>query len=215
VVAAASSAPLVEWTGFVEGSGMAEEILILHGWQNRRPEGHWQRWLAEELAARGATVRYPQLPEPDAPVLDDWIDAVEAELEATDASSLTVVAHSLGCLLWLAYLARRTDHGRRGAVARRVVLVAPAAPQVLRGIPEIAAFAPFGEPGTVAAPYADAVLERGVVVASTDDPFCPAGAEVVYARPFDLDYFAVEGGGHLTMDDGFGPFPLVLELATR
>ena len=109
---------------------MTEEILILHGWQNRRPDGHWQRWLAAELASRGSTVHYPQLPEPDAPVLDDWIDAVESQLRDTDAASLTVVAHSLGCLLWLAYV-------------------------------------------------------------------------------------AVEGGGHLTVDDGYGPFPLVLELATR
>ncbi|MDR6908072.1 putative alpha/beta hydrolase family esterase [Agromyces sp. 3263] len=194
---------------------MAEEILILHGWQNRRPEGHWQRWLAEELASRGVSVRYPQLPEPDAPVLDEWLDAVESELQATDAASLTVVAHSLGCLLWLAYLARRGERGEVGAVARRVVLVAPAAPDVLSGIPEIAAFARFGEPGALPVAHADAVLERGVVVASADDPFCPAGADIVYATPFDLDYVAVEDGGHLTMDDGYGPFPLVLELATR
>jgi predicted alpha/beta hydrolase family esterase len=195
---------------------MAEEFLILHGWQNRRPEGHWQRWLAAEFASRGATVRYPQLPDPDAPVLDDWIDAVESELRETDAASLTVVAHSLGCLLWFAYVARRAEQGVLGAVARRVVLVAPAAPDVLRGIPEIAAFARFGEPaGAVSAAHAAAVLERGVVVASADDPYCPAGADVVYATPFDLDYVAVEGGGHLTMDDGYGPFPLVLELATR
>ena len=37
--------------------------LILHGWQNHRPEGHWQRWLAGELEARGHVVRYPQLPD--------------------------------------------------------------------------------------------------------------------------------------------------------
>ena len=24
---------------------MAEQYLILHGWENHRPEGHWQRWL--------------------------------------------------------------------------------------------------------------------------------------------------------------------------
>ena len=26
-------------------------FLIVHGWENRRPEGHWQRWLAGALAA--------------------------------------------------------------------------------------------------------------------------------------------------------------------
>ena len=87
---------------------MAEEVLILHGWQNRRPDGHWQRWLADELTARGARVHYPQLPEADAPVLDDWIERLETELDDSDPDSLVVVAHSLGCLLWLAYAARRS-----------------------------------------------------------------------------------------------------------
>ena len=53
------------------------------------------------------------------------------------------------------------------------------------------------------------------MVAGTNDPFCPEGAEHAYARPLDLDFVPVEGGGHLTIDDGYGPFPLVLELALR
>ena len=152
---------------------MAEEYLILHGWQNHRPEGHWQRWLAGELESRGARVRYPQLPEPDEPVLDDWIAALEAELRETDPASLTVVAHSLGCLLWLAYAARRAAGGGDGPAARRIVLVAPAAGTVLRGIPEIAAFAPTLDCEAARAALAASVAERGVVVAGTDDPYCP------------------------------------------
>ncbi|RZS65611.1 hypothetical protein EV187_1308 [Agromyces ramosus] len=193
---------------------MAEEYLILHGWQNRRPEGHWQRWLAAELESRGASVRYPQLPEPDEPVLDDWIAALEAELRETDPASLVVVAHSLGCLLWLAYATRRAERGADVPAARRIVLVAPAAGTVLRGIPEVAAFAPTLDCATARDALAGSVAERGVVVACTDDPYCPEGAEHAYARPLDLDFVPVEGGGHLTIDDGYGPFPLVLALAT-
>ena len=195
---------------------MAEQYLILHGWQNHRPEGHWQRWLAGELASRGARVQYPQLPEPDAPVLEDWIDALEHELRDTDPASLTVIAHSLGCLLWLAYADRRaTGGGGGGPVARRIILVAPAAGTVLRGIPEIAAFAPTLDCAAARTALADTVAERGVVVAGTNDPYCPEGAEHAYARPLDLDFVPVDGGGHLTIDDGYGPFPLVLELALR
>lgn len=194
---------------------MAAEVLILHGWQNRRPEGHWQRWLASELGASGASVRYPQLPEPDEPVLEDWIGALEAELGGTDPASLTVVAHSLGCLLWLAYAERRAERGEPAVLARRVVLVAPAAPAVLHGIPEIASFAPalLGDRARFA--LAATALERVIVVAGTDDPYCPDGADRTYATPLDLDFVPVEGGGHLTIDDGYGPFPLVRELATR
>jgi uncharacterized protein len=194
---------------------LAHEVLILHGWQNRRPEGHWQRWLADELTVGGARVRYPQLPEPDAPVLDDWIDHLAAELEGSDPDSLVVVAHSLGCLLWLAYVARRSARGDSGRLAKRVIFVAPASATVLRGIPEVAAFAPADRIEAARAALAAAASERGVVVGSADDPFCPEGAEHAYAAPLGLDYVAVDGGGHLTLDDGFGPFPLVLDLATR
>jgi predicted alpha/beta hydrolase family esterase len=197
-----------------EESGVAE-YLILHGWQNHRPDGHWQRWLAGELEARGATVRYPQLPEPDEPVLDDWIEALETELRGTDPASLTVIAHSLGCLLWLAYANRRAVRSAPGEAARRVILVAPAARHVLQGIPEIAAFAPVLEGAAARAALAATTRERGTVIAGTDDPFCPEGADHAYAGPLDLDFVPVEGGGHLTIDDGYGPFPLVLELATR
>lgn len=196
---------------------MAEQYLILHGWENRRPAGHWQRWLADELESRGAVVRYPQLPEPDVPVLDDWIDALESELRGTDPASLTVVAHSLGCLLWLAYAARRASgvDGVEVPLARRLVLVAPPAGNVVRGIPEIAAFAPTLDCAAAATALAASASERGIVVAGTNDPFCPEGAEHAYARPLDLDFVPVEGGGHLTIDDGYGPFPLVLDLALR
>lgn len=193
---------------------MAAEVLILHGWQNRRPDGHWQRWLAGELEASGTRVRYPQLPEPDQPVLDHWIAALESELDGTDPVSLTVVAHSLGCLLWLAHAARRAERGASTPLARSVILVAPPAPAVLLGIPEIAAFAPTIEGDAARAALAATALERAIVVASTDDPYCPDGAERTYAEPLDLDLVSVEGGGHLTIDDGFGPFPLVRELAT-
>ncbi|MFE6257484.1 RBBP9/YdeN family alpha/beta hydrolase [Agromyces sp. NPDC057865] len=193
---------------------MVAEVLILHGWQNRRPDGHWQRWLAGELEATGAIVRYPQLPEPDEPVLDDWLRALDAELDGTDPDDLTVVAHSLGCLLWLAHAARRAERGEGAPLARRVVLVAPPAPDVVRGIPEIAAFEPTLDGATRDALTATA-WERVTIVAGTEDPFCPEGAERTYAIPLDAEYVEVVDGGHLTIDDGYGPFPRVRDLVTR
>ncbi|WP_448810728.1 RBBP9/YdeN family alpha/beta hydrolase [Agromyces bauzanensis] len=193
---------------------MAEEVLILHGWQNRRPAGHWQHWLAGELETRDVQVRYPQLPEPDAPVLGEWLDALESQLAGIDPSELTVVAHSLGCLLWMAHAARRADSGATDAVARRVVLAAPAAPDVLRGIPEVAAFTPVLEGDAARRALAATALERPIIVASGEDPFCPEGAEQRYAIPLALDFVPVQGGGHLTIEDGYGPFPLVRDLIT-
>ncbi|MFF2494635.1 RBBP9/YdeN family alpha/beta hydrolase [Agromyces sp. NPDC058064] len=204
------------------------EVLILHGWQNRRPEGHWQRWLAAELRGLGHEVRYPQLPEPDAPLRADWLAALEAELRGTDPEQLTVVAHSLGCLLWVAHATARAAAGQDVPTARRVVLVAPPSDAVLATIPEIASFAATrpaasaageGDPAVAAAEVgpglraalAAASLEPPVVVAGDDDEYSPVEADGLAAR-FGLERIVVEGGGHLTIDDGFGPFPLLLEL---
>ncbi|MGH1550815.1 hypothetical protein ACRAWB_17190 [Leifsonia poae] len=38
-------------------------FLILHGWDNFRPPGHWQRELATALEQRDERVVYPQLPD--------------------------------------------------------------------------------------------------------------------------------------------------------
>ena len=195
---------------------MAEQYLILHGWQNHRPEGHWQRWLAGELESRGAHVRYPQLPEPDAPVLEDWIDA----LEAGAARHRPAVAHRGRPQPRLPALAGVRQPGERAGGApdpwhAASILVAPAAGTVLRGIPEIAAFAPTLDCAAARAALAGHGRRARHRGGRHDDPFCPEGAEHAYARPLDLDFVPVEGGGHLTIDDGYGPFPLVLDLATR
>src|SRR5256885_14795645 len=83
-------------------------FLILHGWQGSGPR-HWQPWLAGRLRQRGEHVSYPRLPEPDAPRLDRWLDALEQEL-AREPDGAVVLCHSLACVLWL-------HHARRSAAA--------------------------------------------------------------------------------------------------
>lgn len=189
------------------------EVLILHGWRNHRPEGHWQRWLAEELDARGHDVRYPQLPDADTPVRAGWLAALEAELVGTTPSQLTVVAHSLGCALWLAYAVARRESGLDDPAAARVILVSPPSDGFLERTPEISGFltADTGEDDAVAAALAAASIAAPMVVQGDDDPVNPAGT-VAFAEVFGLERVTVPGGGHLTIGDGYGPFPLVLDL---
>ncbi|MEU8528709.1 alpha/beta hydrolase [Streptomyces sp. NPDC048629] len=172
-------------------------FLILHGYENHRPEGHWQHWLAGKLRERGHTVRYPQLPEPDAPVLDDWLDALEEHGQRPDEGGFVVLAHSLSVLLWLR-AAGRID-------ADRVLLVAPPSPPVTVGIPDIAAFA---EGLDLAAVRLKAPTR---LVYGDGDPYCPEGADVHYGTPLGLDLDLVPGGGHLNPDFGYGAWDSVLE----
>jgi predicted alpha/beta hydrolase family esterase len=157
------------------------DVLILHGYLGNSPE-HWQTWLAGRL--EGA--RYPELPDPEHPRLDAWLEALDA-LRPKDEH--LVVCHSLSCLLWLHHLAR-------GGRPARALLVAP--PCAVVG-PEIASFFP--------APTDVAHAPGSRLVCSDDDPFCPEGNGARYAHGLPVDLLT--GQGHLNATAGYGPWPEV------
>ena len=185
-------------------------VLIVHGWQNRRPEGHWQHWLARRLRDAGAEVRYPQFPEPDAPVLGDWLALLRSELAAlgdgAGGSERVLVCHSLAVLLWW-----QAAPSLGALQPDRVLLVAPPSADVLRGFPEVAAFAP---PGIEATPLPADLVPRTRLVAADDDPYFPGGAASLYADRFGLDADVVPGGRHLDLPAGYGSWPSVLAWCT-
>lgn len=166
--------------------------LILHGWQGSGP-GHWQAWLAEELAAAGHDVAFPTLPDPDHPQLDAWLDAL-APLRRPDD---VVVCHSAACCLWL----HHRDRG--GPLPQRALLVAPPMPAPM--LPEIASFFPV--------PLRPELAERCRVVSAPDDPYCPGGAHRAFVKPLAAASDCIPGGGHLNPDAGYGAWPAVLAWA--
>ncbi|MFJ7078639.1 RBBP9/YdeN family alpha/beta hydrolase [Streptomyces sp. NPDC098781] len=174
--------------------------LILHGWQNRRPEGHWQYWLADRLTDLGHQVVYPQLPDPDEPELEVWLDELGRHLAGLDAGAeRVVVAHSLSAVLWPHAVAR----GMPGLdTVDRVLLVAPPSGDVLARYPEVARFAPPSLEFTLPGPTR--------LVAGDDDPYCEGGAATLYGAPLALPTDVLPGAAHLDLDAGYGPWPGVL-----
>jgi predicted alpha/beta hydrolase family esterase len=170
-----------------------ERVLILHGLGGSDPE-HWQHWLASRLEQRGVEVAFPDLPDPDAPDPDAWLAALAAVLG--DREGWTVLAHSLGALLWLRACARADAPLGAG----RTLLVAP---PCIDDLPEIQ---PFLRHGAGAADVAAASAET-LIVASDDDPYCPPGAGPRFAEPLGLGLVTVAGGAHLNVDAGYGPWP--------
>lgn len=76
------------------------------------------------------------------------------------------------------------------------LLVAPADPE-RRGI--LADFAPV--------PY-QPLPYRSIVVASTNDPFCPVRTAGAYARAWKSEFVRLPDAGHINVEAGFGPWPL-------
>jgi predicted alpha/beta hydrolase family esterase len=176
-------------------------FLILHGWDNFRPPGHWQYELAVALRARGKRVVYPQLPDAARPDVGAWRAAASAALDeaAVDGARVTVIAHSLGAALWLG---ARPDDAGAGSAVERVLLVAPPSPGFLRANPEVAAFADL----PISRPPAETRI-----VASDADPCCPEGAEALFSASLGIPMTTIPGGGHLTIEAGYGEWPSVLD----
>jgi predicted alpha/beta hydrolase family esterase len=159
-------------------------IVIVPGWRNSG-EGHWQTLWAEGLAG---AVRVRQ---------DDWITpsrtAWVASISATvleQNSPVVVVAHSLGCIA-ITHLPPEVSRHIVGAL-----LVAPADPE-RRAI--LSDFSPV--------PY-QRLPYRSVLVASSNDPYCPIRLAGAYARAWGSEFVRLQDAGHINVESGHGDWPL-------
>jgi predicted alpha/beta hydrolase family esterase len=174
---------------------VARRFLILHGIENHRPPEHWQHWLATRLRDRGEQVQYPQLPVPDAPRYADWADLLRAELSMMGDGERIVVCHSLGSTLWLRATARPP--------VDRVLLVAPPGRQV------IVRLAPSFAEEPIAPAAAQGAARATTIVCSDQDPYNPAADSAGLADAIGAGRHVIAGAGHLSVDDGYGPWPAV------
>ncbi|MCA1681112.1 MAG: alpha/beta hydrolase [Actinobacteria bacterium] len=178
---------------------MTMSFLILHGIENHRPPEHWQFLLAAQLVERGHEVRYPTLPEPDAPQLERWLDVLDEELAALGGQQRVVVCHSLACLLWFRAAERRL---RTAGPVDRLLLVSPPASE---SVPD--GGASFRREGFDADAVRASVDGKITIACSDDDPYNPAGAQALYGEPLGVTSTVFKGAGHITPETGFGRWP--------
>lgn len=169
---------------------MAEHptIVIVPGWRDSGP-GHWQTLWAGQLPRVRRVVQDNWV----SPSRHAWVERL-AETIAAIEGPVVIAAHSLGCIA--------TVHLPPEVAARiaGALLVAPADPE-RRGV--LADFAPV--------PY-QALPYRSIVVASSNDPFCPARLAGAYARAWGSEFVRLQGAGHINVESGHGDWPLGLAL---
>ncbi|MDP2023732.1 MAG: alpha/beta hydrolase [Hydrogenophaga sp.] len=163
-------------------------IIIVPGWRDSGP-GHWQSLWAQALPG---AVRVQQ-DDWIAPSRNAWVASIARTILA-QPEPVVVVAHSLGCIA--------TTHLPPEATERILgaLLVAPADPE-RRGV--LADFAPV--------PY-QALPYRSLIVASSNDPYCPVRTAGAYARAWGSEFVRLQNAGHINIESGFGAWPLGLAL---
>jgi predicted alpha/beta hydrolase family esterase len=174
-------------------------IVIVYGYEGSG-EGHWQRWLEEELRRAHVPHVFPELPEPATPDKDAWVEALAAVTRQAGDAPLTFVCHSLGC--W------GLDHllaaGKAGN-AHAALLVAPPSPYLL--FEPIQSFLPPPRLRTCWAPIAARTL---VVGSDNDEHAGPEEFEEV-ADALGVAHRLLPGSGHINAAAGFGPWPFALD----
>lgn len=165
-------------------SSTAPRIIIVPGWRNSSPE-HWQSLWAQTLPNVERVEQNDWL----TPKREDWVRTLEA-LILSRPEPVIVVAHSLGCIT--------TTHLGAEAAARirSALLVAPADPERRA---HLADFAPV--------PY-QLLPYRSVLVASSNDPYCPIRLAGAYARAWGSEFVRLQNAGHINVESGYGPWPL-------
>jgi predicted alpha/beta hydrolase family esterase len=181
-------------------------FLLLHGFGNHRPPEHWMHWLNGELEATGTPVIYPQLPNPDHPTYEEWGEALIThlgELADTQADERIVLCHSLSCLTW--FRAAGESQITDALAPDRLVLVSPPSrDRIPRDASGFGIFTP--DAGALEA----SVREEIRFVGSEGDEYNPQGVENTYADILDLPFDLIPGAGHISTDDGYGPWPEIL-----
>ena len=187
-----------------------KRVLIIHGWGNERPDGHWHRQLATALRRDGHVVAYPQLPDTELPSLAKWLAVLKVELDLLNEvgdGELIVFGHSLGCLTWL-HIAQSDILKER---ASRVMLVAPADPDLCGEVPDFQLNLSAPEVKSAAHNAARSTL----LVGSDADHWLPNGIEKTYAETLDLPVVLIQGAGHFAVEEGWTPWQGVINWVTN
>ncbi len=157
--------------------------VIAPGYQDS-DSGHWQTLWQAGFGSAAVRVSVSSWNEPE---LEDWV----AGLDAAMTPGAIIVAHSLGCLTALAWLARHSG------VAAGAFLVAapdpegPDFPETITG---------FSRP-TVAQ------HEPVMMVGSTDDPYAGWDYTVATAAAVGATLVKLDAAGHISTASGRGPWP--------
>lgn len=159
-------------------------LIIVPGWRDSGP-GHWQSLWAERLPHARRVVQDDWI----TPTRSAWVGRLEQTVLAAPGPVI-MVAHSLGCIA--------TTHMRPEAASRvaGALLVAPADPERRAVLSDFAPvpFAPL--------PY------RSIVVASSNDPYCPVRLVGAYARAWGSEFVRMQNAGHINTESGHGEWPL-------
>lgn len=159
---------------------MAAPVIIVPGYGDSGPQ-HWQTVWAQRGGYRRVQQRDWWKPQ-----RDEWVNALQAEIQACAAAPI-LVGHSLGCITIAAWASAHVHKPIHAAL-----LVAPADSDTL---------------GLLCPVPQQRLAFPSVVVASRNDPYCSWSRSEQFAHNWGSRLVDLGRAGHINVDAGFGEWP--------
>lgn len=181
-----------------------KHVVIVHGY-TASPAANWFPWLADTLAAAGARVDVPAMPDPMTPEPIAWAAALHAVAPSVDNNTF-LVGHSLGCIAVLRHLLALPADSCAGGI----VLVS-GFDRTLETLPELSAFT-AGEIDHTE--VRRRTLGRASIFSDNDFIVSPAASRDL-AASLDTTVEVVQDGGHFLDREGFTRLPQAMDALSR
>ena len=178
--------------------------IIVHGWEGSS-QSDWMPWAKAALEKEGVKVMIPDMPHTEAPEIGEWVEYLKSIVEAPDKDTY-FIGHSIGCQAILRYLETLT------APVGGAIFVAGWFNLINLEGPEAEAIAKPWIETPMDFNKIKANLLRSIIILGDNDPFVPyKETKKQFEERLGSEVITIAKGGHITGDDGFGPFPQFVE----
>jgi len=183
-----------------------KRVIIVHQWM-AGADGDWRPWLKSELEKGGYEVLVPDMPDIDTPVIEKWVGHL-ANVVGTPDKDTYFIGHSIGCQAILRYL----DTYRFGPLETVGGAIFVAGWFNLENLEneEVKETAKPWIEGPINFEKIRTVLPRSTLVISDNDPYGALEENKQKFSEIGSKIVILPGAGHMTAEDGFTKFPLVL-----
>lgn len=186
---------------------MAKRVVIVHRWSGS-PTEDWYPWLKAQLEKAGCEVIVPEMPDPDEPIIDDWVDALAVAVGGVDRNTY-FVGHSVGAQTVMRYLEDVSDE----VVAGGMVTVAGWISMNEDVLEEDGSL-------DIARPWLHTPIDFGKVrrsvgkivsIFSSNDPYVPVSNAEMFKNQLGAETVILPNLGHITSADDVTELQAVLD----
>lgn len=175
-----------------------KKVYLIHGFEGS-PNGGWRPYLMRELAKQDIYACSLSMPNPDVPILNDWMSEIQRCVDRDIKDDVYLVGHSLGGTAILHYLEKFNSQNLKGVI----IISAPCSQNSNEKIKD----------------FLDKdfdwnliknKINNVVIIHGDNDPLVPLSDAQKITSELNGELIIIPNGGHLNGSSGFTELPEAL-----